>query len=70
MEKLIIKNIFENSANINCLAKCVSKITKRYALCFVLTGIALVTITDTVKQQQEEINNLKREIEDMKSKGE
>lgn len=70
MENLIIKNIFENSAKINSLAKCINKVSIRNSLCFIITGLTLVTITETIKNQQEEINNLKTEIEEMKSKGE
>jgi len=70
MENLIIKNIFENSAKINSLAKCINKVTFKYGLCFIFTGLAIVTITETIIKQQEEINNLKTEIEEMKSKGE
>ena len=54
----------------NSLAKCINKVSIRNSLCFIITGLTLVTITETIKNQQEEINNLKTEIEEMKSKGE
>ncbi len=70
MENLIMKNIFENSAKINGLTKYVKKVYKKCAWGFIFTAVALWSTNELVKQHDEEINNLKKEIEEMKSKGE
>lgn len=70
MEKIITKTVFENSIKIDVLLKHVNKINKKHGIAFILIAVYMHLTNKQIKDQQKEINNLKEEIEEMKSKGE
>ena len=70
MEKIIVKTVFDNSVNIATIAKHMNKVNRKHGLAFILIAVNLYLTSKQINEQQKEINNLKAEIEEMKSKGE
>ena len=70
MINLMIKNIFENSNKIDAVVKYVDSVNKRNCLKFLLISLSMTAVLITVDKQEKEIEDLKKEIEEMKSKGE
>lgn len=70
MINLMVKNIVNNSNRIDAIVKYINKSNKKHCFEFLLVTATIVTITKVVGKHEQEINDLKNEIEEMKSKGE
>ena len=70
MINLMVKNIFENKINVEKLTNYVNKTNKILCVDLILIAVTLYAIVNKIDEQQEEIDNLKNEIKEMKSKGE
>ena len=69
MINLMVKNIFDNSKKIDAIVKHINKVNKKNCFEFIMIAFAIHLISKTVEKHEEEIDNLKKEIEEMKSKG-
>lgn len=70
MINLMIKNIFENSKNIDKIVEHVNKVNKRNCLNFALIGFAICLVTIVIEKHDQRIEELETQLEEMKSKGE
>lgn len=67
MINLIAKGICENSNRIDAIVKHINKTNVKNGLCFALVGTGLYFITMVVNKHTEEINDLKIELENIRS---
>lgn len=69
MITLLVKDIFENSNKIDVIVKHINKTNKINCLKFFVVSAAVCAVIKKVEKQDKEIDNLKTEIEELKSKG-
>lgn len=69
MINLMIKNIFENSNKIDIIVKHINKTNKINCFKFLVVSASICAVMNKIEKQDKEINNLKTEIEELKSKG-
>lgn len=67
MLNMMIKNICENSNRIDTVEKAVKKSGNRFAFQILLLCAGLFAVTKTIKNHETEINELKANLENMKT---
>ena len=70
MERLIIKNILDNTNKIDLLNNYIKKRNILTGIGLLSMGIVLISQLTIIKEHEEKILDLQIEIEEMKSKGE
>lgn len=69
MNELLAKNVADNSNKIDAIAKYVNKSNTKNCFQMLLVALTLYAATKAIEKHEKEIDNLKKEIEEMKSKG-
>lgn len=69
MNELLAKNVADNSRKIDTIAKYINKSNTKNCFQMLLVALTLYCVTKAIEKHEEEIDNLKKEIEEMKSKG-
>lgn len=69
MINLIVKNISDNSNKIDAIVNYINKTNKGNCFKFITIAAIFYTVAKRIEKQDEEINDLKIKIEELKSKG-